>query len=145
MPFGVVFWFGRPARTPSERSRARSLDDLSKSCQQSRQSGDPTQHHHHHHHHHPQQLGSDNGLDKIDWETPFDPVVGWHSLAGQSSSPSRKLTARLDYDEDGTTSQEEEEMEVSLSRRSGVMVYIDIHRGAGEAGKAGGKRETVFD
>lgn len=112
--------FRRPTRTPSERSRARSLDDLSQSCQQARQSGDSSQHHHHHHHHHPQQLGSDNGLDKIDWETPFDPVVGWHSLAGQSSSPSKKLAARLDYDQDGT-SQEEEESQVKI-------VVIDVSR-----------------
>lgn len=106
----------RPARTPSERSRARSLDDLSKSCQQqARMPGDPP-HHQHPHHHHPQQLGSDNGLDKIDWDnsTPFDPVVGWHSLAGQSSSgspPRQKLLAkRLDYEDDD--SEEEEESEV---------------------------------
>jgi hypothetical protein len=107
---------GRPARTPSERSRARSLDDLSKSCQQqARMPGDPPQHHHHHHH--AQQLGSDNGLDKIDWEnsTPFDPVVGWHSLAGQSSSgspPRQKLLAkRLEYRDDGSEEEEEEEEE----------------------------------
>lgn len=106
----AVYFSTRPARTPSERSRARSLDDLSKSCQQVRQPGDSVQHHHHHHHHHPQQLGSDNGLDKIDWETPFDPVVGWHSLAGQSSSSSKKILAtRLDYDDQDDESQEEEE------------------------------------
>lgn len=68
------------------------------------------------HHQHPhQQVGSDNGLDKIDWEnsSAFDPVVGWHSLAGQSSSaspPRQKLLAkRLDYDES-----EEEEEEVNI-------------------------------
>ena len=59
-------------RTPSERSRARSLDDLSKS-------GDDVL----------KPVGSDNGLDKIDWQTPFTPVSlqsHWHSLAAPPPS-----------------------------------------------------------
>ena len=62
----------RPMRTPSERSRARSLDDLSKS-------GDDVL----------KPVGSDNGLDKIDWQTPFTPVSlqsHWHSLAAPPPS-----------------------------------------------------------
>ncbi|KAI9564636.1 hypothetical protein GHT06_008377 [Daphnia sinensis] len=121
-PGGLPHPTNRPARTPSERSRARSLDDLSKSCQQqARMPGDPP-HHQHPHHHHPQQLGSDNGLDKIDWDdsTPFDPVVGWHSLAGQSSSgsPPRQnlLSKRLDYEDDDSEEEEESEPPASDQR-----------------------------
>jgi hypothetical protein len=59
-------------RTPSERNRARSLDDLSKNDHSS-----------------DHQLGSDNGLDKLDWNTPFKPVASpshWHSITGQASN-----------------------------------------------------------
>lgn len=49
-------------------------------------------------------------------------MVGWHSLAGQSSSPSKKIAARLDYDQDGT-SQEEEEEESQVK-----IVVIDVSR-----------------
>lgn len=100
----------RPIRTPSERSRARSLDDLSKS-------GSPSLRHHHlgssppsseeHHHYSPHYnyrvMGSDNGLDRIDWDDhheysrpSFHTTGSWHhSLASTSSK-----TMRDDEDDD---------------------------------------------
>ena len=71
-------------RTPSERSRARSLDDLSKSGEEVAQCQHGAQLHHLH-----GQLGSDNGLDKMEWQSGFTPVSlqsHWHSLAGPASS-----------------------------------------------------------
>mgnify|MGYP003346656450 CR=1 FL=1 len=86
----------RPIRTPSERSRARSLDDLSKSSQ-----GDERQHQHHEvgeegNHHHPQ-LGSDNGLDKLmDWQAPYTsrPRLAPKSLRWGSQRPASEAASR---------------------------------------------------
>ena len=85
-------------RTPSERNRARSLDDLTRSgadraaapaSQQHQQHQQQQQHQHQQQQQQQQQLGlgnSDNGLDKLgDWDAPFKPVAPpshWHSLSG---------------------------------------------------------------
>lgn len=51
-------------------------------------------------------------MDKIDWQSssPFDPVVGWHSLQ-LTAVPNPKLATRLDYDDDDNDGEEEEEQE----------------------------------